>query len=193
MNSTLKNGTKNPETVVVSGFSEPISFSVRIVGRVGRTRHAFSPLAKIIVATSVCTGGRNCPPDSSTAMGSSPAPCEREKKKAIPIGMTFSFLCKYPNFETLRPQGSFFALGGRFFCKGGRFQAQRGSEFSQRGSRLFSALNFSFKQVQKHGQEDYYSYDPREAAGITSRLWSNSYKTTLIAIMLYIFGRYEIE
>ena len=29
---------KNPETVVVSGFSEPISFSVRIVGWVGRIR-----------------------------------------------------------------------------------------------------------------------------------------------------------
>ena len=29
--------------------------------------------AKIVVATSVCTGGRNCPPDSSTAMGSNPA------------------------------------------------------------------------------------------------------------------------
>ena len=29
---------KNPETVVVSGFSEPISFSVRIVGWVGKSR-----------------------------------------------------------------------------------------------------------------------------------------------------------
>ena len=29
---------KNPETVVVSGFSEPISFSVRIVGCGGRIR-----------------------------------------------------------------------------------------------------------------------------------------------------------
>ncbi len=29
---------KNPETVVVSGFSEPISFSVRIVGCGGRVR-----------------------------------------------------------------------------------------------------------------------------------------------------------
>ena len=28
--------------------------------------------AQIRVATSVCTGGRNCPPDSSSAMGSSP-------------------------------------------------------------------------------------------------------------------------
>ena len=37
-NLALKNGTKNPETVVVSGLSEPISFSVRNVGRVGRTR-----------------------------------------------------------------------------------------------------------------------------------------------------------
>ena len=30
-------------------------------------------IAKIEVATSDCTGGRNCPPDSSTAMGSNPA------------------------------------------------------------------------------------------------------------------------
>ncbi len=37
MNCTLKNGTKNPETVVVSGFFEPISFSVRNVGCGGGT------------------------------------------------------------------------------------------------------------------------------------------------------------
>ena len=29
--------------------------------------------AKIIVVTSVCTDGRNCPPDSSIKMGSNPA------------------------------------------------------------------------------------------------------------------------
>ena len=34
----MKNGRKNPETVVVSGFSEPISFSVRIVGCGSQTR-----------------------------------------------------------------------------------------------------------------------------------------------------------
>jgi len=38
LNSTLKNGKKNPETAQVSGFFEPISFSVRNVGWVGRTR-----------------------------------------------------------------------------------------------------------------------------------------------------------
>ena len=37
--------------------------------------------AKIKVATSVYTGGRNCPPDSSTAMGSRPVPCEKKKEK----------------------------------------------------------------------------------------------------------------
>ena len=47
----------------------------------GRTRYAFLPLAKIKVATSVCTGGRNCPPDSSTAMGSSP----RHKNMGYPV------------------------------------------------------------------------------------------------------------
>ena len=41
-----------------------------------RNRFAFLPMAKIKVATSVCTGGRNCPPDSSTAMGSIPFICK---------------------------------------------------------------------------------------------------------------------
>ena len=52
----------------------------------GRTRYAFLPKAKIKVTTSVCTGCRNCPPDSSSAMGSSPAPNKREKKNTTQMG-----------------------------------------------------------------------------------------------------------
>ena len=59
--------------------------------------------AKIKVATSVYTGGRNCPPDSSTAMGSRPVPCE--KKKAVPIGTTFSFIWLRRQDSNLRPPG----------------------------------------------------------------------------------------
>jgi len=51
------------------------------------------------------------------------------------------FMCNNPNFEMLRPLGSFFGLGGSLFLQGGRFQAERGSEFSQRGSRLFLPIN----------------------------------------------------
>ena len=51
-------------------------------------------VAKIEVATSVCTGGRNCPPDSSTAMGSRPAPCEKRKEKSHPGWDDFSFLAR---------------------------------------------------------------------------------------------------
>ena len=35
------------------------------IARDDRIRYAFSPMAKIIVATSVCTGCRNSPPDCS--------------------------------------------------------------------------------------------------------------------------------
>ena len=35
--------------------------------------------AEIVVATSVCTGGRNCPPDSSSAMGSTPSLLRKEQ------------------------------------------------------------------------------------------------------------------
>ena len=56
--------------------------------------------AQIRVATSVCTGGRNCPPDSSSAMGSSPPSSHLEKKKAIPVGMTFSFLASRTDLDT---------------------------------------------------------------------------------------------
>ena len=48
-------------------------------------------IAQIEVATSVCTGGRNCPPDSSTAMGSRPAPCEKKKEKSHPGWDDFFF------------------------------------------------------------------------------------------------------
>jgi hypothetical protein len=34
-------------------------------------------------------------------MGSRPAPYKREKKKAIPIGMTFSFLAKHTHYDTM--------------------------------------------------------------------------------------------
>ena len=41
---------------------------------------------KIIVSTSVCTGGRNCPPDSSIPIGSSPLYYSPPKKKTHPAG-----------------------------------------------------------------------------------------------------------
>ena len=47
-------------------------------------------LGKIMVATSVCTGGRNCPPDSSSAMGSSPVFLKQEK-----AGISRPFLIWY--------------------------------------------------------------------------------------------------
>jgi hypothetical protein len=64
-------------------------------------RFAFLPLAKIKVATSVCTGGRNCPPDGSTAMGSRPAPWKKEKKKSRPDWDDFSFLAKVHEVDTI--------------------------------------------------------------------------------------------
>ena len=45
-----------------------------------RTRYAFSPKAKIIVATSVCTGGSNLPPAGCMEMGSSPMSTEKKEK-----------------------------------------------------------------------------------------------------------------
>ena len=57
----------------------------------GRTRYAFSPQAKIEVETSVRTGFSKCPPDTCTAMGSSPAPCEKRKEKSHPSWDDFSF------------------------------------------------------------------------------------------------------
>ncbi len=53
----------------------------------GRIRFAFLPLAKIKVATSVCTGGSKCPPDTCTAMGSNPTPLNH--KKDTPFGVSF--------------------------------------------------------------------------------------------------------
>ena len=50
--------------------------------------------ANIKVATSVCTGGRNCPPDSSTAMGSSPLTNERTNPIANP-SFTMGFIGIY--------------------------------------------------------------------------------------------------
>ena len=49
--------------------------TTRLVRATGLDMHF--RLAKIKVATSVCTGGRNCPPDSSAAMGSNPA-CRKD-------------------------------------------------------------------------------------------------------------------
>ena len=57
----------------------------------GRTRSAFSPVTKIVVATSVCTDSRNCPPDSSSAMGSRPAPYKKRKEKSHPDWDDFFF------------------------------------------------------------------------------------------------------
>ena len=45
---------------------------------------------KIEVATSVCTGGRNCPPDSSSAMGSSPFNSHIRKERSQ-LGPFFSW------------------------------------------------------------------------------------------------------
>ena len=51
--------------------------------------------AKIKVAASVCTGGRNCPPDSSIVMGSNPIPKKNiGMANAIPI-----FLVRMTGFE----------------------------------------------------------------------------------------------
>ena len=44
-------------------------------------------VAKIKVATSVCTGGRNCPPDNSIVMGSNPA------NKQIQLQITMRAIC----------------------------------------------------------------------------------------------------
>ncbi len=54
-----------------------------------RTRYAFSPLAKIEVVTSVCTGHSNMPQACRTAMGSSPISNAIPKKKDHPIGWSF--------------------------------------------------------------------------------------------------------
>ena len=56
-----------------------------------RTRFAFSPQAKIEVETSVCTGFSKCPPDTCSAMGSSPAPYEQRKEKSHPDWDDFFF------------------------------------------------------------------------------------------------------
>ena len=49
--------------------------------------YIFACKAKIMVATSVCTGGRNCPLDSSTAIGSSLFRLDNIKR-VIPNGIT---------------------------------------------------------------------------------------------------------
>ena len=65
----------------------------------GRTRYTFSPVAKIEVATSTNTGGRNCPPDSSTAIGSSPS---LTKKTATRMGDSlFGLLKQDSNLRSL--------------------------------------------------------------------------------------------
>ena len=52
-------------------------------------------IAKIEVATSVCTGGRNCPPDSSIVMGSNPA----TEKSPKPTKADFGLLVRMTGFE----------------------------------------------------------------------------------------------
>ena len=126
---------KNPETVVVSGFSEPISFSVRNVGCGGRTRFCLcdGDLQGLVLriypvgvpgalladraATSLTDPGHSLasflPPPA--AVGSLPQRAtlaglitrrsgkacfaSREKKKAIPVGMTFSFLASRTDLD----------------------------------------------------------------------------------------------
>ena len=68
--------------------------------------------AKINVATSVCTGGRNCPPDSSTDMGSSPVP--QKKKSPEPIKVDSELLVRMTGFE---PAASCSQIAHRTFFK----------------------------------------------------------------------------
>ena len=60
-----------------------------VFGAGGRPRFTFLPRAKIKVATSVCTGGRDCPPDSPTAMGSSPSNFLIKKKREAKASLFF--------------------------------------------------------------------------------------------------------
>ena len=57
-------GSENPKTTTVSGFSKPISFSVRNVGRVGRTRYIIfvtdSCKKSVLRIYPVAVPGRSC-------------------------------------------------------------------------------------------------------------------------------------
>ncbi len=64
-----------------------------------RTRFAFSALQKIIVVTSVCTGHRNCPPDSSAAMGSRPSPYQIKKER---LNASLFYLVPVTGLEPVR-------------------------------------------------------------------------------------------
>ena len=63
----------------------PFGITLFMIRRKGLDLHF--RFAKIMVATSVCTGGRNCPLDSSTAIGSSPF-LSHNIKRVIPFGIT---------------------------------------------------------------------------------------------------------
>ena len=56
----------------------------------------FSRWEKIVVETSVCTGFSKCPPDTCSAMGSSPE--SRQKRKTTPKGVVF-FLVETTGLE----------------------------------------------------------------------------------------------
>ena len=86
----------------LSSKKEDTLWGVLLFGAGYGNRFAFSPLAKIMVATSVCTGGWNCPPDSSTAIGSIPV---TEKRRTPRWGVLF-FGAGYGNRTRLHGLGS---------------------------------------------------------------------------------------
>ena len=55
-----------------------LSHSGFLVRMTGLDLHFLPQGQKIKVATSVCTDGRNCPPDSFSVMGSSPTPYKEQ-------------------------------------------------------------------------------------------------------------------
>jgi hypothetical protein len=64
-------------TVFGNNQSKKQEHPIRMLLRHGAghgNQYAFSPMAKIKVATSVCTGGRNCSLNSFTPIGSLPLP-----------------------------------------------------------------------------------------------------------------------
>ena len=64
------------------------------------------------------------------------------KKKNHTEWCGFSFLCKYPNFEMLRPPGVVFSVkGGRFFCKGAVFSPRGVGIFTEGVTVVFMPIN----------------------------------------------------
>ena len=61
------------------------------------------------------------------------------KKEKPHLLVWFSFLCKYPNFEMLRPPGGVFPVkGGSLFPQGGSFLDQGGAFLDQEGVGIFT-------------------------------------------------------